>query len=55
MADHVSARRIPNKQILVDEVAVWGTTAMPTTPRPIGNSPPKMLAPNLSTYTLQSD
>src|SRR5262249_57520848 len=28
---------------------------MPTTPRPTGNSPPKMLAPNLSTYTLQSD
>jgi hypothetical protein len=55
MADHVSVRRIPNKQILVDEVAAWGTTAMPTTPRPTGNSPPKMLAPNLSTYTLQSD
>src|SRR5262249_43279514 len=31
------------------------TTAMPTTPRPTGNSPPKMLASNLSIYTLQSD
>jgi hypothetical protein len=28
---------------------------MPTTPRPTGNSPPKMLASNLSIYTLQSD
>ncbi len=27
----------------------------PTTPRPTGNSPPKMLASNLSIYTLQSD
>src|SRR5262249_46019451 len=31
------------------------TTAMPTTPRPTGNSPPKMLASNLSIYTLQSE
>src|SRR5262249_38439674 len=31
------------------------TTAMPTTPRPTGNSPPKMLASNSSIYTLQSD
>src|SRR5256884_1565143 len=31
------------------------TTAVPTTPRPTGNSPPKMLASNLSIYTLQSD
>jgi hypothetical protein len=31
------------------------TTAMPITPRPTGNSPPKMLASNLSIYTLQSD
>src|SRR5262249_60217682 len=28
---------------------------MPTTPTHTGNAPPKMLAPNLSTYTLQSD
>jgi putative tryptophan/tyrosine transport system substrate-binding protein len=28
---------------------------MPTTPRLIGNSPPQMLASNLSIYTLQSD
>src|SRR5437899_1842926 len=31
------------------------TTAVPTTPRQTGNSPPKMLASNLSIYTLQSD
>jgi len=31
------------------------TIAMPTTPRPTGNSPPKMLASNLNIYTLQSD
>jgi hypothetical protein len=39
----------------VDEIAAGSTTAMPTTPRPTGNSPPKMLASNLSIYTLQSD
>ena len=31
------------------------TTAMPTTPKPIGNSPPKMPASNSSIYTLQYD
>ena len=45
-------RRIPNKQILIEEMS---TTATPTTPRPTGNSPPKLLASNLSIYTLQSD
>ncbi len=29
-------RRIPDKQTLIDEIAAWGTTAMPTTPRPTG-------------------
>jgi len=48
-------RRIPNKQILIDEIAAGSTTATPTTARPTGNSPPKMLASNLSIYTLQSD
>ena len=48
-------RRIPNKQILIDEIAAWEHDRMPTTPRPTGNSPPKMLASNLSIYTLQSD
>ena len=41
-------RRIPNKQILIDEIAAWEHD-------PTGNSPPKMLTSNLSTYTLQSD
>jgi len=33
-------RRIADKQTLVEEIAAWSTTAMPTTPRPIGNSQP---------------
>jgi hypothetical protein len=41
-------RRIPNKQILIDEIAAWEY-------EPTGNSPPKMFASNLSIYTLQSD
>jgi hypothetical protein len=38
-------RRIPDKQTLIDEIAVGSTTAMPTTPKPnwqFTNSPPKM-------------
>jgi hypothetical protein len=48
-------RCIPNKQISSTKSPPGSTTAMPTTPRPTGNSPPKMLASNLSIYTLQSD
>jgi len=46
-------RRIPEKQVLVEEVAAG--TAMPITPRPIGASQPQTLASNSSTYTRQSD
>ena len=35
-------RRIPDKQTLIDEIAAGSTTAMPSTPKPIGNSPPKI-------------
>jgi hypothetical protein len=43
-------RRIPNKQILIDKIAVCEHDLNANT----GNSPPKMLASNLSTYILQS-
>src|SRR5207247_8527504 len=42
-------RRIPDKQTLIEEIAAWEHD------RNAGNSPPKMLASNLSIYTLQSD
>ena len=48
-------RRIPDKQILTDEVAAWSMTATPITPRPIGASQPPTLASNSSTSTRQSD
>jgi DDE superfamily endonuclease len=48
-------RRIPNKQILIEEIAAWEHDRNATTPRQTGNSPPKMLASNLSIYILQSD
>jgi hypothetical protein len=38
-----------------DDAEGQARLAAPTTPRPTGNSPPKMLASNLSIYTLQSD
>jgi hypothetical protein len=48
-------RRIPNKQILIDEIAAWEHDRNANHTRLTGNSPPKMLASNLSIYTLQSD
>ena len=33
-------RRIPDKQMLAEEVTAWERTATGTTPRPTGNSPP---------------
>jgi DDE superfamily endonuclease len=45
-------RRIPNKQFLIDEIAAWEHDRHT---KATGNSPPKMLASNLSIYTLQSD
>jgi len=48
-------RRIPNKQILIEEIAAWEHDRNATTSRQTGNSPPKMLASNLSIYILQSD
>jgi hypothetical protein len=49
-------RRIPNKQILIDEIAAWEHDRNANhTKGPTGNSPPKMLASNLSIYTLQSE
>jgi hypothetical protein len=45
-------RRIPDKQTLIDEVAVWEQERMSITPRPIGTSQHPQLA---GTYTLQSD
>jgi len=48
-------RRIPDKRTLVEEIAAWSTTAMPTTPRPTGTSQPPMLVSNSTIFTLQSD
>ena len=48
-------RRIPNKQILVDEVAAWGHDRNANHTKADWQFTAKMLAPNLSTYTLQSD
>jgi hypothetical protein len=48
-------RRIPDKQILIAEIAAWEQERMPITPSQTGTSPPKMPALNSSIYTLQSD
>ena len=47
-------RRIPDKQTLIEEIAVGNTTEMPITQRQTGNSQPNPLESNSSTYTLRS-
>jgi hypothetical protein len=48
---------IPDKQTLIEEIAAreHDRNANHTKADWIGNSPPKMLASNLSIYTLQSE
>ena len=48
-------RRIPDKEILVEEIAAWDTIEMPITPGQIGSSQPPMHVSNSSTFTHQSE
>jgi hypothetical protein len=48
-------RRTPDKQPSSTKLQLGSTTAMPITPRPIGNSRRPMHASNSSIYTLQFD
>ncbi|HKD25499.1 MAG TPA: transposase [Xanthobacteraceae bacterium] len=50
-----STAAFPTNKSSSTKLPPGSTTAMQTTPRPTGNSPPKMLASNLSIYTLQSE
>ena len=54
LASQCLDRRIPDKQILKDEIVAGNTTAMPITRSQTGNSQPKTPVSNSNTYTLQS-